>query len=169
MTNLPQIELVMHAPMPPWLSEEMLNSFRSALSALLPALLASPRGPQHVLSTLQNIDIELVDDPTIADVHARFLQDPCATDVITFPYGEIIVSCDTAERYAGEKGLNPVCELFRYIVHGLTHLHGYTDATEEERAVLFAMQEPLVEQFFPHHRTDIRSDGTAPNLSTQSQ
>ena len=156
MTNLPQIELVMHAPMPPWLSEEMLNSFRSALSALLPALLASPRGPQHVLSTLQNIDIELVDDPTIADVHARFLQDPCATDVITFPYGEIIVSCDTAERYG-------------YIVHGLTHLHGYTDATEEERAVLFAMQEPLVEQFFPHHRTDIRSDGTAPNLSTQSQ
>ncbi len=149
MKNLPQIELVMHAPMPAWLDEKMLDSFRHALATMLPVLLASPGGPQHVLSELLSIDVALVDDPTIADVHARFLNDPCATDVITFPYGEIIASCDTAQRYALEKGLDPACELFRYIVHGLVHLHGYGDATEEERAALFAVQEPLVEQFFP--------------------
>ncbi len=149
MTNLPQIELALHAPMPTWLNEEMLDSFRFALTDMLPVLLSVPKGSQHVLSFLPCIDIALVDDPTIADVHARFLNDPCPTDVITFPYGEIIVSCDTAERYAMENGLNPVGELFRYIVHGLTHLHGYTDATEEERSTLFAVQEPLVQRFSP--------------------
>lgn len=149
MKNLPQIELCLHIPMPAWLNEEILDSFRRSLDALLPVLLSVPKGSQHVLSTLPAIDIALVDDRTIADVHARFLESPCATDVITFPYGEIIVSCDTAERYAREQGLDPTCELFRYIVHGLTHLHGYTDATEEERTVLFNIQEPLVCRFFP--------------------
>ncbi len=154
MKQTPKIELSLHTAMPPWLNERRLHSFRTALEALLPVLLAMPQGPQHVLSALPCISIALVDDPTIADVHARFLQDPHPTDVITFPYGEIIVSCDTAARYAAENGLDPACELFRYIVHGLTHLHGYTDATDAERAALFAVQEPLVDRFWDNQFID---------------
>ena len=69
-------------------------------------MLALPEGPVPVLSGLDEVEISVVSDDVIRDVHARFLNDPTATDVITFPHGdgigEIIVSFDTAIRQASE-------------------------------------------------------------------
>ena len=144
----PEIELYLNAERD-WVSEELLSRFASALRSLLPELLAAPPGPDHVLSELPVVEIAVVDDETIAQVHAEFLDDPSETDAITFPYGEILVSCDTAARYAAEHGLQPEEELFRYMVHGLTHLHGYLDYEPDDRRALFAVQEPLVERYFP--------------------
>lgn len=144
----PEIELYLNAERD-WVSEELLSRFASALRALLPELLEAPPGPDHVLSELPVVEIAVVDDEAIAQVHAEFLDDPSETDAITFPYGEILVSCDTAARYAAEHGLQPEEELFRYMVHGLTHLHGYLDYEPDDRRALFAVQEPLVERYFP--------------------
>lgn len=144
----PEIELYLNVTRD-WVSEELLEHFAGALRELVSVLLALPRGPEHVLSELPVVEIAVVDDETIAKVHAEFLNDPTETDVITFPYGEILVSCDTAACYAAEHGIAPQEELFRYMVHGLTHLHGYLDALPEDRAALFAVQEPLVARFFP--------------------
>ena len=146
---LPQIELYLHAE-GGWVSPELCESFAAALRALLPELLEAAPGPAHVLSQLDCVEISVVDDASIARVHAEFLDDPSATDVITFPYGEILVSCDTAARYAALHGLSAQQELFRYMVHGLVHLHGYLDAEPLQREALFAVQEPLVVRFFPH-------------------
>lgn len=132
-----------------WVTEELAESFREALQTLLPELLAAPQGPDHVLSGLDTVEISIVDDPTIAAVHGEFLDDPTATDAITFPYGEVLVSCDTAAAYAAAHGLAREEELFRYMVHGLTHLHGYLDYEPEDREALFAVQEPLVKRYFP--------------------
>lgn len=145
---IPQIEIYLNTERD-WVTEKLLQDFAAALQILLPELLATPKGPDHVLSTLPVVEIAVVDDDAIAQVHAEFLDDPTATDAITFPYGEILVSCDTAVRYAEAHGISPQEELFRYMVHGLTHLHGYLDYTPEDRAALFAIQEPLVEHFFP--------------------
>lgn len=145
---IPQIEIYLNTERD-WVTEKLLQDFAAALQILLPELLATPKGPDHVLSTLPVVEIAVVDDDAIAQVHAEFLDDPTATDAITFPYGEILVSCDTAARYAETHGISPQEELFRYMVHGLTHLHGYLDYTPEDRAALFAIQEPLVEHFFP--------------------
>lgn len=145
---IPQIEIYLNTERD-WVTEKLLQDFAAALQILLPELLANPKGPDHVLSTLPVVEIAVVDDDAIAQVHAEFLDDPTATDAITFPYGEILVSCDTAARYAEAHGISPQEELFRYMVHGLTHLHGYLDYTPEDRAALFAIQEPLVEHFFP--------------------
>jgi len=94
-------------------------------------MLALPEGPVPVLSGLDEVEISVVSDDVIRDVHARFLNDPTATDVITFPHGdgigEIIVSFDTAIRQASEFGEPVFRELFRYMVHGLLHLHGYIE------------------------------------------
>lgn len=144
----PQIELYLNTERE-WVTEELLEHFAHALQALLPELLATPQGPDHVLSTLPVVEIAVVDDETIARVHDEFLNDPSETDAITFPYGEILVSCDTAARYAAEHNLSPQEELFRYMVHGLTHLHGYLDYEPADREALFAVQEPLVERYFP--------------------
>ena len=132
-----------------WVTDELAESFREALQSLLPELLATPQGPDHVLSGLDSVEISIVDDPTIAAVHGEFLDDPTATDAITFPYGEVLVSCDTAAAYAAAHGLPREEELFRYMVHGLTHLHGYLDYEPADRAALFAVQEPLVKRYFP--------------------
>lgn len=144
----PQIELYLNTERE-WVTEELLEHFAQALQALLPELLATPQGPDHVLSTLPVVEIAVVDDEAIARVHDEFLNDPSETDAITFPYGEILVSCDTAARYAAEHNLSPQEELFRYMVHGLTHLHGYLDYEPADREALFAVQEPLVERYFP--------------------
>lgn len=147
---IPKIELYLHTRCE-WVSPELAEAFSDALQALMPELLESPHGPAHVLSELDCVEVSVVDDETIARVHAEFLDDPSATDVITFPYGEILVSCDTAARYAEAHGLQREQELFRYMVHGLVHLHGYLDAQPEQREALFAVQEPLVARFFPQN------------------
>lgn len=144
----PQIELYLNAERD-WVTEPLIERFATALQTMLPALLAEPEGPDHVLSELPVVEIAVVDDEAIARVHAEFLNDPTETDAITFPYGEILVSCDTAARYAAAHGIDREEELFRYMVHGLTHLHGYLDYEPADREQLFAVQEPLVTRFFP--------------------
>lgn len=148
----PIIEVYPHIS-PPWLREDEIEDMAQALNTLIPVLLQQPQGPEHVLSDLQTIEISIVNDQDIATVHAEFLNDPSATDVITFPHGdglgEIIVSAETAERYALEHQISPKEELFRYMIHGLVHLHGYLDQTPELRADMFSVQEPLVDRFFP--------------------
>ncbi len=144
----PNIEIYLNTEST-WVTEAWLEACRNALQQMLPQLLQAPKGPDHVLSTLDMVEISVVDDETIADIHGEFLNDPTPTDAITFTYGEIIVSCDTAESYARQHNLNREEELFRYMVHGLTHLHGYLDYQPEDREALFAVQEPLVKQYFP--------------------
>lgn len=144
----PEIEIYLNAERS-WVTEELAARYQTALSRMLPQLLEQPAGPDHVLSALPLVEISVVDDETIARVHGEFLNDPTPTDAITFPYGEILVSCDTAETYAKAHLLSPEEELFRYMVHGLVHLHGYTDYEPMDRERLFAVQEPLVRDFFP--------------------
>ena len=80
------------------------------------------------------LSIVLVTDRAIARLHADFMDDPTATDVITFEgdplaglAGEICVSADTARQYAREHGRDFAEELTLYIVHGWLHLAGYDD------------------------------------------
>lgn len=146
----PELELYCHLE-EGILPSSYMDAMHSALLQCLPAVLALPEGPVPVLAGLRMVEISIVDDVVIRDVHARFLNDDSATDVITFPHGaglgEIIVSHDTAVRQAADFNEPVLRELFRYMVHGLLHLHGYIDTTPEERDRMFACQEPLVEQF----------------------
>lgn len=148
---IPQIEIYLNTE-GTWVTESLLENYRAALQEMLQQLLEMPPGPDHVLSTLDTVEISVVDDETIARIHGEFLNDPTPTDAITFPYGEIIVSCDTAKRYAQENKLTPEEELFRYMVHGLTHLHGYLDYEPEDREALFMVQEPLVAKYYPEQK-----------------
>ena len=80
------------------------------------------------------LSIAAMTDSALARIHARFLDDPKATDVITFSgepafgtAGEICVSADTAERFAVKKSHDFSAELTLYVVHGWLHLAGYDD------------------------------------------
>ena len=97
------------------------------------------------------LSVALVDDQTIAQVHADFMDDPSPTDVITFPAdpamesaGEIIVSVDHALMRSEELDEPFSRELCLYLVHGWLHLAGYDDRNEEDRARMrVAEQEAL--------------------------
>jgi probable rRNA maturation factor len=73
-------------------------------------------------------------DPAQAKIHGAFMDDPTATDVITFAgnpaaglAGEICVSADTAWAYAKSHRRDFSAELTLYLVHGWLHLAGYDD------------------------------------------
>jgi probable rRNA maturation factor len=65
----------------------------------------------------------------MASLHKKFLNQPGATDVITFQHGEIFVSVPTAQRQARQFETSLREEIQLYIVHGLLHLLGFDDRT----------------------------------------
>ena len=103
------------------------------------------------------LSLVFLTDPALAKIHGDFLDDPTATDVITFEgeqsaglAGEICLSADTAARYVGlsldgrprptgirlRQGYGGQArarheafsaELTLYLVHGWLHLAGYDD------------------------------------------
>jgi probable rRNA maturation factor len=93
------------------------------------------------------LSVVFLTDSALAKIHADFMDDPTATDVITFEgdataglAGEICVSADTAWKYvegpapAGPRSIRRstlqdtfAAELTLYVVHGWLHLAGYDD------------------------------------------
>lgn len=83
------------------------------------------------LELLEEIEVSVVSDKVIAEVHERFMSIAGPTDVITFEHGEIVISAETAARQAGEYGQRLEVELGLYVIHGILHLNGYDDREEE--------------------------------------
>ena len=89
------------------------------------------------------LSLVFLTDAALAQVHADFLDDPSATDVITFEgnsaagtAGEICVSADTASAYAARHRRNFSAELTLYLVHGWLHLAGHDDLTPTKKRAM---------------------------------
>ena len=126
-----------------------LLRIESAALAALPRILAAPGGETPVLNDLPEVEISFVDDETIARVHGEFLDDPTPTDVITFHHGEILISTETALRQSTDHGNPPDRELCLYVIHGLLHLNGHEDHSEDGFQGMKATQERILEDVWP--------------------
>ena len=89
------------------------------------------------------ISIIFCSDNYILDVNMRYLQHDYFTDIITFDYcegdrlsGDLFISIDSVRENALYYGAEFEDELNRVMVHGLLHLIGYDDHTEEEQKVM---------------------------------
>jgi len=87
-----------------------------------------------------DINYIFVDDETILDINRRFIGHDYYTDHIGFDYsqdnalsGDIYISLDTVKTNAELYGVKMEEELRRIIIHGLLHLCGLRDKTDEER------------------------------------
>ncbi len=96
------------------------------------------------LTKLPEVNVVLVSDRRISQLHRRFMQIEGATDVITFQHGEIFISVETARRQARTHGTTFLQELRLYLVHGLLHLQGFDDTEEKARQQMHLRQEAIL-------------------------
>ena len=103
---------------------------------------------RHLLTTLAGdfgfisakLQITLMNEEELLDINKQFLQHEYYTDIITFDYsnekiliGDLFISGNRCFENADEHITNAVEELKRYIIHGMLHLCGMDDKTDEKR------------------------------------
>ena len=87
-------------------------------------------------------------DDQVRNINIEFLKHNYNTDVITFDNGsdsiisgEIYISIDTVRRNASDYDTDLNNELLRVMIHGVLHLCGYNDSTDEERQNMRHMED----------------------------
>ncbi|KGN72271.1 rRNA maturation factor [Porphyromonas macacae] len=90
-----------------------------------------------------DICYQFVNDDRILQTNQDFLDHDYYTDIITFDEtkdnviaGDIMISVDTVRSNADQYDLNYDEELHRVIIHGILHLCGLKDETDEDEAVM---------------------------------
>ena len=80
-------------------------------------------------------------------INRQFLNHNYYTDVISFDYseegviaGDIFISIDQVRINAGTYGTEEEDELRRVMIHGVNHLLGYDDESEEEKKTMRQME-----------------------------
>ncbi|NJN33500.1 MAG: rRNA maturation RNase YbeY [Saprospiraceae bacterium] len=92
--------------------------------------------------TVGNISYIFCSDDFLHKLNMEYLNHDTLTDIITFPYnidpieGDIFISIDRVADNAKDFGFTFEVELQRVIIHGILHLCGYRDETDEEEALM---------------------------------
>lgn len=95
-------------------------------------------------------------DEALLDINQRRLGHDFYTDIVTFPLtdsGDVISSefCISLDRIADNClnfGRSFESELLRVIIHGVLHLIGYDDHTDEDRSRMREKEEECLRQFY---------------------
>jgi probable rRNA maturation factor len=140
-----------------------------------PALAALAR---HVLDEMRihplaELSVLLVDSPTIADLHERWLGEEGPTDVLAFPMdelrppppggdrgdragpadvpdtvlGDVVLCPEVATEQAREAQRPATDELEMLCTHGILHLLGFDHAEPGEHATMFGLQDRLLDSW----------------------
>lgn len=103
---------------------------------------------------IENISYIFCSDDYLLDMNIRYLGHDYYTDIITFPYnegdqlsGDMFISVDRVRDNAAEYGVDFETELRRVMVHGLLHLMGYGDKTEEDVIIMRAKEDECLMMF----------------------
>lgn len=139
-SGVPEIAVFVHADC----GDLDVPTLEAWIREALPLCLEKTGTETPVLSHLAEVEVSIVSDDVIAEVHGQFMDDPTSTDVITFHHGEILVSVDTARCEGPEHDHTTGEELLLYVVHGLLHLNGHIDSSEPERAEMHRIQDGIV-------------------------
>jgi rRNA maturation RNase YbeY len=100
-----------------------------------------------------DISFIITGDSELKSLNIEFLAHDYYTDVITFNYnkgdivaGEIYISVDTVALNAEEFSVTVQEELKRVIIHGVLHLVGMEDTTEEERQIMHEAEDKWLQR-----------------------
>jgi len=94
------------------------------------------------------------DDVTLGKINWEFLKHNYFTDVITFNYGdskilngEIYISIDRVKENSINYNVSLKNEVLRVMFHGILHLIGLDDNTEDERELMRKREDLCIERF----------------------
>ena len=110
---------------------------------------------------LAELCVTAVDEDTIAELNAKWMDKEGPTDVLAFPMdelrpgkvneepeegvlGDLVVAPAVAERQGDEAGHGREAEIDLLTTHGILHLLGYDHAEPEEHAEMFGLQDKLL-------------------------
>lgn len=93
--------------------------------------------------TLGELTYIFCSDEYLLDMNKEHLNHDYYTDIITFNYnegfslsGDLFISYDRIKDHAKEFGVDVFDELSRVMVHGVLHLIGFNDKTDEEQELM---------------------------------
>ena len=102
---------------------------------------------------LGQISVIFCSDPYLLEINRKYLGHDYYTDIITFDYsegdtisGDLFISVDTVRSNAEYYSADFKDELDRVIVHGVLHLIGYDDHTDEQTAEMRARENHYLER-----------------------
>ena len=100
------------------------------------------------------INIIFCNNDKLNSFKQEYFNDDALTDIITFPIkndndleAEIYISIEMAKINADEFNVSLNNELSRLIVHGVLHLIGFNDDTEDSKKIMFSKQEEIISNF----------------------
>lgn len=95
-----------------------------------------------------NISYIFCSDEHLLTINKEYLNHDYYTDIITFDYtdngiisGDIFISIDRIKDHANDYKVTFENELYRVIAHGVLHLIGYNDKTDEEQKLMTKMED----------------------------
>jgi probable rRNA maturation factor len=93
-------------------------------------------------------------DDKLHEMNVEYLGHDTLTDIITFDQteglkvsGDIVISKERVEENAGTYKITFKDELHRVMIHGILHLCGYKDKTEEEKKIMRRKEDEALRLF----------------------
>lgn len=109
------------------------------------------------------VSVLLTSEEHMAQLHLDYMDEPGATDVLSFPMDELVAGSDVegtlgdivlcpafAARQAVDAGHPLDAELRLLLTHGMLHLLGHDHAEPAEHAVMFGLQATLLAEWEAH-------------------
>jgi rRNA maturation RNase YbeY len=100
------------------------------------------------------ISVVFCSDDYLLEINKQYLNHDYYTDIITFDYsdniivsGDLFISCDRVKENATIYAVSMNYELCRVIYHGILHLCGYNDKSEEERITMREKENEYLDLF----------------------
>lgn len=112
-----------------------------------------------------DLAVVLVDEPAMEALHIQWMDEPGATDVLSFPMdelrpgrdgeitpagllGDIVICPQVAQIQASAAGHELISEVLLLTTHGILHLLGFDHATPDEELEMFSLQKQILTAFF---------------------
>ena len=93
-------------------------------------------------------------DDYLLEINKQYLDHDYYTDIITFDYvegdvisGDIFISIDRVRENAATFGVSFVNELNRILIHGVLHLLGYKDKSDEEKKLMTSKEDDYLDNY----------------------
>ncbi len=106
--------------------------------------------------SIRTLHVHFCSDEALLHMNRKFLDHDYYTDILTFPAsgqardvlsGELYISRDRLEDHADEFECDLISESLRVIIHGVLHLAGYGDESEEEQKNMLKLEDQALSSY----------------------